>query len=202
MSGTLMVVAPCGDGGSQHFGQEVHVGASGIHGRELHVGTQRDAEGDHLLGQLHHLGAAHAHLVLQVDVGGRDEGVYAGALGVLDGVPALADVVLGAAGQTADDGALDLAGDGLHGGEIAGAAGRETGLDDIDTQADELVGDLQLLGSVHAAAGRLLAVAQGGVEEDHGNAGVAARADGGRAGAGLGCGASRGARDGAHGGGG
>ena len=110
--------------------------------------------------------AGGAHLVLQMDVGGGDEGMDARPLGVLDGVPAGADIALHAARQAADDRAFDLAGDGLHGLEVAGAAGRETGLDDVHTQPRELVRDLQLLRRVEAAPGRLLAVAQRGVEED------------------------------------
>ena len=119
-------------------------------------------------------GAGGAHLVLQVDVGGGDEGVDAGPLGVLDGVPAGADVALHAARQSADDRALDLPGDGAHRLEVAGAAGREAGLDDVHPQPGELVRDLQLLRRVEAAARRLLAVAQRGVEEDDRLAYVAA----------------------------
>ena len=81
-------------------------------------------------------------------------------------------VALGAAGQTADDGALDLAGDGLHGREVSGAAGREAGFDDVHAQARQLMGDLQLLRCVQAATGRLLAVAQSRVKEDNRHAGI------------------------------
>ncbi len=111
-------------------------------------------------------GVAEVHLVLQVDVAGADEGVNARPLGVLDGVPAGAYVALGAAGQAADDGTLHLASDGLHGREVARAAGREARLDDVHAQPRQLMGYLQLLRGVQAAARRLLAVAQSGVEED------------------------------------
>ena len=47
-------------------------------------------------------------------------------------------------------------------GEAIGKAG----LDDVDAQVDQRLGDLQLLVEVHAAAGRLLAVAERGVEDD------------------------------------
>ena len=49
--------------------------------------------------------------------------------------------------------------------EVAGRGGREAGLDDVDLEADQLAGDLELLGGGQAGAGRLLAVAQGGVED-------------------------------------
>ena len=46
-------------------------------------------------------------------------------------------------------------------GEAIGKAG----LDDVDAQVDQGLGDFQLLGEVHARAGRLLAVAERGVED-------------------------------------
>ena len=58
------------------------------------------------------------------------------------------------------------AGDGLHRLEVAGRGDREAGLDDVHAEVAEGVGDLELLGEVHAGAGGLLAVAQGGVEDD------------------------------------
>ena len=41
----------------------------------------------------------------------------------------------------------------------------ETGLDDVDAKVAQGVGHLKLFGQVHAGAGRLFAVAQGGVED-------------------------------------
>src|SRR5665647_1831154 len=108
-----------------------------------------------------------------MDVGGRHEGVDAGVLGVFDGVPTCADVALDAAGQTADDRALHFAGDGLHRLEITGAAGWEAGFDHVYAQAHQLVSDLKLLRGVQTATGRLLPVAQRGIEEDDGNSYVA-----------------------------
>ncbi len=78
----------------------------------------------------------------------------------LDRLPGGVDVARHATGQTADDRAFDLAGDGLDGGEIPVADDGEAGLDDIDLQAGQLPGDLQLFAQVHGGAGALLAVAQ------------------------------------------
>ena len=47
------------------------------------------------------------------------------------------------------------------------AGDREPGLDDVDAEARELLGDLELLADVERDAGRLLAVAQGRVEDLH-----------------------------------
>ena len=63
------------------------------------------------------------------------------------------------------DRALDLAGDRLDGLEVAGRGDREAGLDHVDAQPRELLGDLELLGGVQRDAGRLLAVAQRRVED-------------------------------------
>ena len=49
--------------------------------------------------------------------------------------------------------------------EVAGRGDREAGLDDVDAEVGQRPGDLQLLGQVHARAGRLLAVAQRRVED-------------------------------------
>jgi hypothetical protein len=69
--------------------------------------------------------------------------------------------------RPADDRSMDLARDGLDGLEVAGRGDREARLDDVDAQARELVGDLELLGRVERDAGRLLAVAQRGVEDQY-----------------------------------
>ena len=115
-----------------------------------------------------HLLAAHAQLVLEVDVAGGDEGVDARIGGPFQGLSAALDVGRAGAGQAADLEPADLAGDGAHGLEVALAGDGEARLQDVHAQALELAGQRQLLGQVHAAAGRLLAVAQGGVEDADG----------------------------------
>ena len=64
-----------------------------------------------------------------------------------------------------------LRGDFADGLEIAGRGDREAGLDDIDAQIDQGLSDLHFLGEVHARAGRLLAVAERGVEDADGACG-------------------------------
>ncbi len=56
-------------------------------------------------------------------------------------------------------------GDFAHGLEIAGRGDRKAGLDDVDAQVDQRLGHFHLLGQVHARPGRLLAVAERGVED-------------------------------------
>jgi hypothetical protein len=74
------------------------------------------------------------------------------------------DVVVVRAGEAADDGVLDDAGDGLHGLEVAVGRGGEAGLDDVDAELLELPRDADLLVTGHGGTGALLAVAERGVE--------------------------------------
>ena len=100
-------------------------------------------------------------------------------------LPGAVDVAVVAAGQAADGRAGDLGGDGADGLEVALRGDREAGLDDVDAQRREGAGDLELLGHVHARAGRLLAVAQGRVEDPDAGAvrvGCGGRAPGGAGG--------------------
>jgi hypothetical protein len=73
--------------------------------------------------------------------------------------------------RPADAGGLHLGGDRLHGFEVALGGDRKAGLDDVDAHLLQDLGDLQLFLEVHGAARRLLAVAQGGVEDEDALAG-------------------------------
>src|SRR5690606_39488490 len=59
-----------------------------------------------------------------------------------------------------------LAGNGLHRAEIGGRAVREASLDHVHAEVGQGVGEGDLLRGAHGEAGRLFAVAQGGVEDD------------------------------------
>ena len=88
------------------------------------------------------------------------------ALGRLDRLAGAVDVLLAGAREAADHGVLGALGDLVDGGEIALRGDREAGLDDVDAHVVEHLGDFELLLVRHGGAGRLLAVAQGGVEDD------------------------------------
>ena len=66
-----------------------------------------------------------------------------------------------------DDRAAHRLGDRLDGLEVAVTRDREAGLDDVDPEAGELLGDLELLADVERDARRLLAVSQRRVEDQH-----------------------------------
>ena len=97
---------------------------------------------------------------------GRDEHVEVRPLGDLDRLDRPLRVAVLAAGEGGDrDPAPGLLGDPVDRLEVARRGGREAGLDDVDLEARELAGDLELLGGGQAGAGRLLAVAQRRVED-------------------------------------
>jgi hypothetical protein len=104
-------------------------------------------------------------LVLHVDRRGGDEGVDARDAGVFYRLGAAVDVLGGGARQAGDGGVFHPAGDFRHGFEIALRGDGEAGLDDIDAQSVQNVGDFQFFFKTHRGAGALLAIAQGGVED-------------------------------------
>ena len=149
--------------------QEVEVGPRGVLGGELDLGVApellapvadpADGFGERRL-------AVDPELVLEVDVAGRDEHVEVRPLGDLDRLDRPLRVAVLAARERRDgDPAAGLLGDPPDRLEVAGRGGREAGLDDVDLEPRQLAGDLELLGRGQAGAGRLLAVAQGGVED-------------------------------------
>src|SRR5689334_14420596 len=102
-----------------------------------------------------------------MDVAGGDEGVDARAGGLLDRLPGAVDIAWRGAGKRTDRRALDGAGDLSHGFKVAPGSDGKARLDHVDTQARELQGDLDLLLRVERDPGRLLAVAQGRIEDQY-----------------------------------
>ena len=101
-----------------------------------------------------------------MDVARGDEDVEVRPLGDPDRLDGPLRVAVAAAGERRDrDPALRLLGDPADGLEVAGRGGREAGLDDVDLEPGQLAGDLELLGGGQPGARRLLAVAQGRVED-------------------------------------
>jgi len=75
------------------------------------------------------------------------------------------DVLLACPGERQNDRLRDDGGDATDGLVVALAGGGEAGLDHVDAEVLELARDRQLLLHVHGGTGRLLAVAEGGVED-------------------------------------
>ncbi len=85
-------------------------------------------------------------------------------------IPAAVDVALVGARQSADlwtVGSADIASNLVHGGPVTFGCRRKSRLDHIDFEARELVRDSEFLLEHHRAPGRLLAVAERGVEDLH-----------------------------------
>src|SRR5262249_22267237 len=99
------------------------------------------------------------------EVRGGEEDVDAGASSWPEGGPGAFDVAGDRTGQPGNNRAPHRFGDGADRVEVAFGRNREAGLDDVDAEPFELAGHAQLGGHRHAEAGRLLAVAQGGVED-------------------------------------
>src|SRR5207248_2790900 len=158
------------DTGLEDITHVVEVGAGGVLRRELDVLAVAARVPDRLYGRLHHLGPRLTQLVLQVDVGGRDERVDAGLRRVLHRLPAPVDVAQAHAREPADRrGArerADLLGHLARRLEVLLGRDGEAGLDDVHVQARQLPGHLQLFHRVHREPGRLLAVTERGVEDD------------------------------------
>ncbi len=152
--------------------QEVGVRARRVLGAELDLGVaaqRRAAVPDPAHRLRERFITAQAKLVDEVDVGRGDEHVKVGPLRSPDRLDRALRIAVAAARQGGDgDAAAGLAGDPLHGLEVARRRGRKAGLDDVDPEARELASDLELLGRSQAGARSLLAVAQGRVEDAHG----------------------------------
>ena len=93
--------------------------------------------------------------MLEVDVTrsnkGVDAAVHRGGHSVGTGL----DITPGRPGQATDDGSINAAhhlSDALDSAEIPGAGKGKTGLDDVHSQAGELLGDRQLLLEVQTGA--------------------------------------------------
>ena len=152
--------------GGDHLGGELDVGAGGVHRAELDVIDQRARVRDGGARLAQHVRARGLQLVVDVDVRRRDERVHARALGVADGLGGALDVGRVRTREARDHRAVHLLGDPLYGLEVARRGDRESSLDHVDAEPRELLRDLQLLGGVERDARRLLAVSQGGVEDD------------------------------------
>src|SRR5207247_452946 len=146
----------------QHVAHVVEVRPRRVLGRELDVlavalrvpyGVDR---------RLQHFGPGLPELVLQVDVGGRDERVDPRLPRVLHRLPAAVDVRQPHAREPADRRRVleraDLLGDLTRRLEVLVRRDREARLDDVHLEASQLSRHLELLHRVHRAPRRLLAV--------------------------------------------
>jgi hypothetical protein len=155
------------DGHAHHLDQEIAVRAGGVLGRKLDVVNQRAGQPHRFGGQVQRLLAADLQLVFQMQVARSQKNVNAGAVGKLQRAGGHLDVLGPGAGQGGDARLANGLGDGRDGGKVALRGHGEAGLDDVHAQILQGVGHGELFLRGHAAAGRLLAVAQSSVEEGY-----------------------------------
>ena len=154
------------DRGGHHLGGELDVGARGVHRRELDVVGERLGVRHRRPRLAEHVLARRLQLVLDVDVGRRDERVDARSLRVAHRVRRPLDVGGVRTSEAGDDRSVDVARDRLDGFEVTRRGDREARLDHVHAEPGELVRDLQLLGRVERDPRGLLPVSQRGVEDD------------------------------------
>ena len=146
--------------------EKIGLGTAGVFRGELNVigVASRPFDGMHRL--LHHLVRGHAQLALHVDGRGGDKGVNTRRLGPGEGLAGDVNILVQGPGQAADRAVLDSRRHGLDGLEVPRAGRGETGLDDIDPELFQGLGDAHLLLLGHGGPGALLAVPEGGIEDD------------------------------------
>ncbi len=161
-----MVVAPALIARLDAAAEEIVLGAGRVLGRPLDVvgvaSRARHLRDHHLVDLVRLL----LELVFHVHRRGGQERVDALALRRLDRLGAAVDVLEGGAREPADHRILGARRDLVDGREIALRGDRKAGLDDVDAHVVEQFGDRELLLMGHGGARALLAVAQGGVEDD------------------------------------
>ncbi len=155
------------DDGFDHLREEIELGARGVFGRELHVIAEfardlhaLDRHADDFL-------LRHVELELAMDGAGGQEHVDATLRRGRHRLRDQFDVAAVATREAADDGSLHLARHRVDALPVAARGGRESRFDDVHAQVRERARHPQLLGLRHAAARRLLAVAQRRIEDHH-----------------------------------
>ncbi len=145
--------------------QEIFLGAGRILGGELDVVDVRARQGHVLVHRFQHLLAAHAQLVFAMQRTGGQEQVQARTGGGLHGTQRGLDIGGQAARQHRQGGVAQFAGDQRMRLAVRLRTGRKTRFDDVHAQLGQAARHHQLLLRGHAATGRLLAIAQGGIED-------------------------------------
>ena len=146
--------------------EEVDLGTAAIFTGELHITTQVAGALDRMHGLFDHLIRWQAQLVFHMNGAGGNEGVDTSGVGIDQGFGSSIDIRIHCPGQTAHGAVLDGLGNTLYRFEVAGASNREAGFNHVHPQFFQCLGDPQLLFPGHGCTRALLAIAQGGIEND------------------------------------
>ena len=130
------------DGGLKDLVDELGIGASGIHGRELHIFNITFGAGDHCGGKIEYLIPVHPELVGEMDIRAGEEDMNSPPLCLLYCLPGAVHCLCIGMGQAADYGLPHFPGDEAHRLQVAWGGDGEAGLDDIHLQLLQLAGNL------------------------------------------------------------
>ena len=155
------------DRGVEHLGEELVVGPGGVFRTELDVIHEGPGprHGGH--GLLQALLPGDAQLVLEVEIGRRDEDMDARPGRALQRPTRRVDVSGRASREGGDDRALESPGNPLHRRQLIRRADGKARLDNVHAELVQLAGHLELLRRRHGGARRLLAIPQRGVENEN-----------------------------------
>ena len=146
-------------------GDERRVGPGRVLARELDLVGEGARVLDRAARLAHDLGRLQAELPLHVHRARRDEDVDARAAGARERLAGSVDVLDPRPRERGDRRCAERERDLAHALEVARGRAREARLDDVDAEPFELLGDLRLLVRLQRDPGRLLAVAQGRIED-------------------------------------
>jgi hypothetical protein len=129
----------------QDLAKEIDIGASGVLGGKLDVVAEAARVGNGLTGLTQGIAARDLELEAEMNIGGREKSVDAGTSCAVDGIPSNLDVLRNASGERGDSRAANFVGNATNGIEITRRGDGESGLDDVDAELFQLVGEAQLL---------------------------------------------------------
>ena len=150
-----------------HAAQEVRIAARRVLGRKLHIVGEPPGQADGVDDRFQACLARDAQLGREMQIGGGEKRVNARPRGRLERVRRLLDVLPAAAGERRNRGPPNLPRHLLHRFGVRRRSDGEARLDDVDAQRIERLGQCDFRRHVHRESRRLLAVAQGRVENDY-----------------------------------
>ncbi len=104
-----------------------------------------------------------------MDSGGSQEDVDTWIGGPFESFPSAIDVGVVASGQPTNGYSTHGIRDGPHRLKVPWRSDRKSCFDDVDSKIDESLSDFEFLREIHAATGRLLAIAKRCVEDSYGS---------------------------------
>ncbi len=146
------------NGGVKHFAKVIDIAARRVFGWKLDIFGVVACLFDGGARHFNHFRARLFEFVFEMDVGRGAERVNARMSRIMQSLRGAGDVLFRGATERGNLNCLALSRDGPDGGKVAFRSYRKAGLNDVDAEILELIGHPDLLGQVHWATRRLLAV--------------------------------------------